>query len=831
MAFLRPRSFAAAPAPRRAAVLVRGAMLALAATAFGAAASAHAAPPASAAVKVYGIAAGPLSPALSSFAGSAGVNFSSDPALTAGLLTRGLQGSVSVAEGFARLLEGTSLQAVPQGADVFVLRKSAPAASAAQALAPVTVTAQGLRATTEGAGSYTSGTMNTAMRLDLSVRDTPQSVSVVTRQLMDDMGMTRLDQVLEQTTGVIVGKSDSERTNFSARGFSIDNSQIDGMPRGQNAPLSDTILYDRVEVVRGATGLMGGTGDPSATVNMVRKRPTRAFQGGAGLVLERWNGRRTEVDVSGPLSAGGGVRARAALAHESRDSYMDFYHDRKWVGMVIVEADLAPATLLTAGIDFQHNKPNGSTWGAVPYWNADGSLANLPRNFSLGTPWNSWANEQETVFASLDHQFANGWKVHAGYARTNSRNNTTLAYGGDGYPDTKTGGGMVLWTGVWGEGKYVTDNVDLYASGPFQLLGRRHTLIAGFNGSNQTYTAVGGDAKIDYEKEIPDYRLWTGNIPRPVFVPDGSRTEAVTRLGGAYLAARFSLADPLHVIVGARLSNYNTYTRQYNKAGVHTETTDRVEARNEVTPYVGVVYDLNDRYSAYASYTTLFTPQTSKDKNGQFLKPATGSNAELGVKGEFFDGKLNASSAVFLVKKKNLAELDQSVPAGFKLPDGGSAYVANADGITAKGVEFEVSGQLTAAWNLSGGYTYLHAAEADGRRAVPDQPRHLLRLSSAYRFGGALQGWRAGAGLTTQSATYGDSWFGRPPHHTKPARVGQGSYTLVSLMAGYDVSPRVSVQLNVSNLFDREYYRNVGFYDSVFWGEPRRISASLRTTF
>ena len=707
--------------------------------------------------------------------------------------------------------------------------RAADAAPADVTMPAVTVLGQST-ASTEGTGSYTAGEARSATRMDLSLRETPQSVSVITRQLLDDLGAVRLDQALAQTTGIQVGQNDTERTTFYARGFGINNLQIDGMPRGGNAPLQDTILYDRIEVIRGATGLMGGKGDPSATINMVRKRPTKTFQASAGLIVSRWNDQRLEADVSGALNGDGSVRARAALAWQKRDSYLDMYHERKTVGMAILEADLRPGTLLTAGVDFQDNQPTGATWGAVPYWNADGSLANLPRNTSFTTPWSTWANKQHTVFTSLYQRLPGNWNLHLGYARTESTNRTTVAYAGAGHPDPATGAGMRLWTGAWGPGKSSSDNFDVYASGPFTLLGRKHTAIVGWNGGNQRARSLGGEAEIAYPDFIPDYRSWTGNIPRPVFHADGSRTETVTRLAGAYVATRLSLADPLHLIIGARSSTYRTDTRSYDTRGAYTGSADFAETRNEVTPYVGAVFDLNRQYSAYASFTQLFNPQTSKDRNDKFLPPETGDNAELGIKGEFYEGKLNASAALFHTQKKNLAELDRTVPPGFLLPDGSQAMVANGAGVTARGIEFDVSGQLTPAWEASGGYTYLHAAEADGRRAATTQPRHLFRLATSYRFDGQLDGLRAGASMTAQSATYSEAWYGRPPSGDV-ANIPQAGYALLNAMASYALNKHASVQLNVDNLLDKKYYRNVGFFDGVFWGEPRNISLSLRGTY
>ncbi|MBV7538240.1 TonB-dependent siderophore receptor [Duganella sp. sic0402] len=683
-----------------------------------------------------------------------------------------------------------------------------------------------------GDDSYSAGSAHTSTRMEMSIRDTPQSVSVVTRALMDDFSLTRLDEALGLTTGVMIGQMDSERTSFYSRGFSITNIQVDGMPMGSNSPLSDTILYDRIEIVRGANGLMGGTGDPSAAVNMVRKRPGKTLQGSASATFKRWNDRRVEADLSTPLTGDGKVRGRVAVAHQDRDSYMDMYHERKTVGMAIVEADLTPGTLLAAGIDFQRNTPTGATWGAVPYWNFDGTLANLPRNFTLTTPWSTWANKQHTAFVSIDQRFGEGWKLHLGYARTDSRNNTTVANGGAGYPNPATGVGMRLWTGVWGEGKSVDDNYDLYVTGPFSLLGRQHTLIAGWNGGKQVSSSQNGKSTVLYPAAIPDYRNWTGNIPKPTFTPDGSHSETEVKLGGAYVAGRFSITEPLTVIVGARLSNYRTENSEFDTSGKYTGSSDLQETKNETTPYAGIVYDLNQQMSLYASYTTLFSPQTSRDKNNALLKPQTGTNSELGIKGEFLDKKLNASAAVFRTLKKNLAQLDRSVPAGFTLPDGGLAYVANGDGITARGIEFDVSGQVSPDWNIAGGYTYLNVKEANGERGEPTQPRHLLRLSSSYKLDRVLPGLRVGGSVQAQSSIYSVSWYGRPmAPASETSRLTQGGYALLSMFAGYDINSNLRAQLNISNLTDKNYYRNVGFYDGVFWGEPRNVSLTLAAKF
>lgn len=669
---------------------------------------------------------------------------------------------------------------------------------------------------------------STATRLPLTLRETPQSVSVIDRVQLDDFALNGLDEVLDHATGITVGKLDSQRTEFSARGFSISNFQIDGVPQGVNAPLTDTIFYDRVEIVRGANGLLGGTGDPSATINMIRKKPLRDFAISGGLQVGRWDQRRMEADVSVPLTADGSIRSRVVGAWQDHDSYIKRYEDETRMALASIEADLGPDTVFNLTYDSQNDIPTGATWGAIPYWNADGSLANLPRDFTLSTKWSTWRNKQNTWTATLDHDFGSGWHARLSASRIESANNVVAGYGGSGYPDPATGTGMSMWTGGWGESVATNRNLDLYLTGPFQLFGREHTLIAGWNGWFEKSITPGGALQVDYPAGIADYRNWDGDLPMPVFVADGSHTDDRTQLGGGYLAVRLSLADPLHVIAGARISNYRSWQRGYDTSGIYTGTSDRFEVRREVTPYFGMTYDLSSDWSAYASYTDLFKPQSYRDRDNQYLDPITGSNLEAGVKAAWHDGRINASAAIFRTTQKNVAELDQSVPADFVLPGGGKAYVANGDGVVARGVELEATGWLNPGWNLSAGYTYLRAEERDGSRAVPDQPRHMLRLSSSYDFGGRLPGLKIGAAVRAQSDTYGISWYGRPPEHTDYAHIGQGGYALLDLMTRYAFNDNVSLQLNLDNVLDRKYYRNVGFYDSVYWGEPRNWSLTLR---
>lgn len=180
-----------------------------------------------------------------------------------------------------------------------------PKDDAAQTLQTVQVTANQLGTVTEGSDSYTPGTIATATRLVLSPRQTPQSISVITRQEMNDFALNGIDDVMKVTPGISIVTYDSERTEYYARGFAVQNFQYDGIPMARDSAysagntLSDMAIYDRVEVLKGATGLLTGMGDPGATINLVRKKPTRALAGSATLGVGSWDTYRAEVDVGG----------------------------------------------------------------------------------------------------------------------------------------------------------------------------------------------------------------------------------------------------------------------------------------------------------------------------------------------------------------------------------------------------------------------------------------------------------------------------------------------------------------------------------------------------
>ncbi len=694
----------------------------------------------------------------------------------------------------------------------------------ARTLDAVQVTAKG-----EIPNSYTVKSANTATRLDLSLRQTPQSMTVITRQRLDDMGLFSLSDVMGQVTGVQVLVTDSERINYVSRGYNITNFQVDGMLNtfgGSIKTNTDNVIYERIEVIRGATGLTTGAGDPSGTISFVRKRPTDTFQAGANLTVGRWGNQRLEADLGGPVAWDGRVRARVVAAKQQSDAFRDVYKLDKDVFYGIVQADLTDSTLFEVGYEYQSPRTTGVTWGVVPYWGADGKPANLPRSTNLSASWSAWPIIEKTRFARVEQQLGSGWALKGTYTHADRDTDGSVWYGAAGYP-RPDGTGVTAYVSHFNETSTM-DVFDINVGGPFRLFGREHELVFGIGQSLRKGESEATD--FDYDDayaQVPDWRNWTGDVPRlPVTRLGYLGSANELRQRAAYLAARLQLADPLLAVLGARYGSWETTSWRYNHddAGNLTSTVrSGYKPDNAFTPYAGLVYDFNSTFSGYVSYTDIFQPQNYRDRNNTYLEPVVGRMYEAGLKAEFFDGLLNASAAVFEGEQDNVAEIDDSVPAN-SLPNGDQAYRSTGKGNKVKGWELETQGSIGENWNLSAGYSHTTIRNRGGVLLKTTTPHDMLRLNASWRPGGVDGRYWLGGGVSWQDRIWNTS--------TKADRskenITQSAYYLLNLAGGYRFNENFSAQVNISNLLDKKYYNNVGFYQGVYWGEPRNVTLTLR---
>lgn len=685
-------------------------------------------------------------------------------------------------------------------------------------LSPTQVTGNMLGNVTENTGSYTPGSIATATRLVLTPKETPQSVTVVTRQHMDDFGLNSVDDVMRHTPGITVSAFDTERSNYYARGFSINNFQYDGIPStarnvaySAGNTLSDMAIYDRVEVLKGATGLLTGAGSLGATINLVRKKPTSEFQGHATLGAGSWDNYRSELDVSGPLTETGNIRGRAVAAYQDKHSFMDRYERKSPTYYGIMEFDLSPDTLLTVGGDYQDSLPKGSSWsGSFPLIDAQGNRNDVKRSFNNAADWSSWEQYTRTVFAMLEHDLGDGWITKL---QLDHKINGYHALMGSIQGDTPGLDGKSQLTSGKYTGETVSDSADLYVSGPFSLGGREHELVFGGSISSSEWN---GNGYWNLAPNLVDFNNWHGNAPQPDWGKPQSKIDDTVRQTGMYMTTRLNLADDLKLLLGGRVVNYTVtgYNPTYRESG-------------RFVPYVGAVYDLNDTYSVYASYTDIFMPQESynRDRDNKLLEPDEGQNWELGVKADFLDGRVNASAAYFEIHEDNRSVSDDDYNNLKPTP---SNYAFKGTQAVTKGYELEMSGELAPGWQLQAGYTHKIVRDDKDVKISTFEPEDQVSLYTTYKLKGNLDKLTVGGGARWQSVGWQNIYNSPRGGYEE---FSQEAYWLVDLMTRYQFTKNVSATLNINNVFDKSYYTNIGFYNSAAYGEPRNFMLSTRWDF
>ncbi|HDS1226253.1 ferric-rhodotorulic acid/ferric-coprogen receptor FhuE [Stenotrophomonas maltophilia] len=699
-----------------------------------------------------------------------------------------------------------------------VLCAVAPAAFAETAADPTNLDKVVVKG--ERAEGYSVRRTSAGTRFDLAPREIPQSISIISHQRIEDQNLDDIIDVLANTTGVTSTQSDSERTEFYARGFYIDAYQFDGLPTQmvQNWSYGDSgldlALYDRVEVVRGATGLLSGAGNPSASVNLIRKHADSAeLTGSVSVNVGSWGRTRTTVDVGSALNASGTVRGRVIGSYLDTDGQMDRYNQRKTLGYAVIDADLTPDTQLSVGYDYQQKRANGATWGGFPMLYSDGSRTGYDESFNASPNWTYWDTTSKRAFATLQHAFSNGWKFKVGATHDETKADDKLFY--PAYNDWTTGAsnfdrtngtGISPSAGFYNTERKVT-GVDGYVDGPFQLFGREHQFMAGLSYNKRDYAnygdyQVGGAGKT--WDPFTSYLHWTGNISEPNWNPLALASQGTITQKAGYAAARLSLADPLKLIIGARYTDWKS----------EGEGADR--AHKVTTPYAGLVFDINDTYSTYASYTEIFQPQTLKDRDGSYLDPVDGKSYEVGVKGAWFDNRLNASLAVFRIEQDNVGQATgepvQGSPNEF-------AYRA-ARGTVSRGFEFEVNGELAPGWNATFGASRYVAKDINDADINTNLPQTALKLFTSYT-PQSLQELTVGGGANWQNRIY----------YPVPAygRIKQSGYALVSAFVRYRISPEFSVQANLNNLLDKKYLSQINGYGA--YGDGRNGSLTFTWSF
>ncbi|SEJ40944.1 outer-membrane receptor for ferric coprogen and ferric-rhodotorulic acid [Sphingobium sp. AP50] len=674
-------------------------------------------------------------------------------------------------------------------------------------------------------GTYTlPNKIDTATGLGLTVQETPQSVSIMTAQRILDQNLISVKDVIVNSVGVSANEYDDVRNGFYARGFEIRNTQVDGVPAawtlaGGNGETSiDVSIYERVEIVRGATGLLSGVGDPSASVNLVRKHADATdLTGYVNASIGSWDTWRLSADVGGALTSDGRIRARLVGRYEEGDSFMDVQHKKKWVLYGVVDADLTDTTLVRAGISHQDTKPKGASWGALPTFFSDGTRTNLPRSQATAADWTYWNSTNQNIFASVRQEFGDRWNLTVNYNRLKNTSSTQLLYL---YGTVDKATGTMDGTNPYkSEGMSIQNSFDAQLKGDVSLFGRDHEVVLGALHSVLKRHTDNYVAPLPWLTDLPVIGQEGVPYPEPEWgtTPVRNEQERIKQTG-YYGAFRLNVADPFKVIMGGRIASWK-------QKGFAWGTTSDYGDDNVFIPYVGALYDVTPHHRVYASFTKIFQPQNLYTKTRELIDPLKGNAYEIGLKSSFFGDALQTSVALFRIEQDNVGQTD-----GEQIEVNGVIFqpYRAAQGVVSKGFEVEATGQPLPGWNLNASYSQFKAEDSDNVIANPEQARKLLKIFTTYTLPVMGQDFTFGGGINYRGKTYKD---GTNPGTGLAERFQQNGFALISLMARYAVTEQLQLQGNIDNLFDKTYYSNVGSFSQYRYGAPRNFTISANYKF
>jgi len=644
-----------------------------------------------------------------------------------------------------------------------------------------------------------------ATNLPLEIKDTPQSISTIDRQDLVDYGLTGSNDALRYGTGINVEQYETNRTTYNARGFDIMLTQIDGLGMtndwGTVVGEQDTYLFERIELIRGANGLLTGVGNASGTINYVRKRPTNKDGGEVIVTAGSYDLGRVALDYNKVLTPDGAWAARLVAAFEDKDSYLRALHDRRSTIYGVVDGQVGDNGVLTFGFGYADAKQQSPFWGSLTLNHEDGSQADFPVSSSPSQDWTQWYTRSYNAFVEYTHALSADWDAKVTYNHVRSAEDTKLfyAYTLTGYlePDNT---GLIGWP-YRSDGKSGSDILDANLSGRFSAFGRRHEAVVGLSYSKQKNDAV--FYTIDPSSPAPALPAfpYPGNVyPEPIWGATASAADGDQQLTRLYAATRLALTDQLKGIVGLNAINLKRDGTSIYGGGVALDN----DKMNDVSPYIGVVYEITPSMNAYASYSDIFQAQEQRDVNGQFLDPMKGVNAEVGMKAEWLDRRLLTTFALFSAEQKGLAT--------FAGTDANQQSYYEPKDVTSRGFEAEATGRVSNLTNLTVGYTQLKLTGPDGNDIYEWVPRRTLklRIDSAVP---TLEKLRLGLATRWQSDV------------SKLGGASQDAYWLADAFAAWRLTDAATLRLNVMNLFDEKYLKSVQY--GGYYGAPRHYALSL----
>lgn len=680
---------------------------------------------------------------------------------------------------------------------------------------------------TENRNDYTTSAMSSTTGLALTPRETPQSVSVITKNQINDQGITTLADALKTTTGVNVVRQ-GNRTHFQSRGFYIEKLEEDGMATTIGAPgifgspardghnITDLAMYDHIEVVRGAAGLTQSNSAPGGTINAVRKKPTVKKQISMNGLADRFGKRHIELDASGTLNSENQLRGRIVGSFDHDKTFQDKVKGQNSLLYGVLEKDIGENSKVSVGAYriAQRNTPN---LNGLPLWE-DGS--SLPRDSYFGADWNHGRFIKNGVFAEFDHYFNDNWKWNSKIDWRNSHSDQRYAF----LMADKSGLKANQSIGIEDQQafRYQHDSKHLHIQnnlrGKFEALGQTHDIFLTHN-----YSKERNNLHHTRMQATGSYDPFSAVIPQPDWAAEPySIMDSNNHFYTHALAAgtRINPTEKLHLLVGGRYTHWKRdFDYNWSRyAGAPDNDAKTYSVKNsKFIPYIGITYDFMPGQSLYASYTSIYKPTLKTNADNSYLAPEVGKNYELGWKGEWMQSKLNTAVSLFQTDNTNVG-VRVNVPASGNRKQ--TFYYVPAKE-RSRGVDAEISGAIGANWKLFAGYTYNIRKTENHPNTEGDfanwTPKHIFRAYSSYTPPFANGKLSIGIGLSSQSKT--------------GSKLPQGGYTVWNAGLQYRPTDNLQLGLAVNNLTDKRYYENnsnrTKNYGN-FYGEPRNAVFSLK---
>lgn len=688
---------------------------------------------------------------------------------------------------------------------------------------------------------YVANRSLTATKTDASLIETPQSISVITRDQMQAQDAQSLNQILRYTAAVIPesrGATASRLDQLTIRGFSP-GSYLDGlrMPGSRDAlPQEDAFDLERVEVLRGPASVLYGQSSPSGVINMVSKRPLDTPYHEIGVQIGTFDKKRTTLDFSGPLDDAGEFSYRLLGLYDDADGQIEHTEVRR--------QSIAPSftwrpsenTTLTLLGHFQRD-PNGGSYGSIP---AYGSALHSPTGRRIKVDFYDGDKEFEksdreyySLGYQFEHHFNDIWTIrqNARYLRSEGiyrslYNASVLA------PDYRTMSRSTIATDVDIDA-YALDNQlqAKFGTGPLQ-----HTVLLGAdyqNTSSDTKAGYGKGSSLDIFDPV-----YTGIDRYPAFSTDATQR---SEQKGLYLQDHLSW-DRWVLLMGGRYdwadTSNSTLTLSTGRKAKSSQSSEAFTGR------LGLVYLFDNGFAPYVSYAESFEPQSGTLYGGSLFQPSEGKQYEIGIKYQPPGSNSFITIAAFDLRKINVPTLD---PDPTHLCNGSRCQVQDGE-VQSRGLEIEGKASLTNNLDITAAYAYLdnritksnnttnRAPGVTGVANGPEVPvegtttyglpRHTASAWADYTFHeGPVKGLGVGGGVRYVSSSWGDA--------ANTLKVS--GYTLFDAAIHYDVGPinsptdNLRLALNVTNLTDKEYITTCYSYSWCWYGSQR--TAQLSATY